>query len=67
MKLYQRELPDMSNSNKALKGNFLNTLNLMGLLPVVTRLLVFTATMVIWLLVFKVTAELGDVDGNRAS
>lgn len=67
MKLYQRELPDMSNSNKALKGNFLKTLNLMGLLPVVTRLLVFTATMVIWLLVFKVTAELGEVDGNRAS
>lgn len=67
MKLYQRELPDMSNSNKALKLNFLKTLNLMGLLPVVTRLLVFTATMVVWLLVFKVIAELGEVDGNRAS
>lgn len=67
MKLYQRELPDMSNSNKALKLNILKTLNLMGLLPVVTRLLVFTATMVVWLLVFKVIAELGEVDGNRAS
>lgn len=59
MELYQRELP-----NNAQKWDFLKPVNLVVLLPVATRLLVFTTAMVDWLLVFKVNAEL---DGKRAS
>lgn len=59
MEHYQRELP-----NNAPKWDFLKPANLVGLLPVASRLLVFTTAMVDWLLVFKVNAEL---DCKRAN
>lgn len=67
MELYQREMLDLLNSDNALKWDFLKTLNLVGLIPVAARLLVFTATTVVWLLVFKAIAELGRSEWQWAS
>lgn len=46
MELSQREMLVRLNSDNAQKWDFLKTLNLIGLIPVAARLLVFTATMV---------------------
>lgn len=59
--VFSRELPDRWNTDSSLGISFYSSSS------VAARLLIAWATMLVSLLVFKATAELGKEDGNRAS